>query len=494
MKMRLRCGTVLAVVVAATACMAQAEEPLARFGVISDVHVLPSDKHRSDVLRDALKYLDSRKVDGVVACGDLTQNGTISELQHFADIWKSVFPGDRRSDGGHVEKLFVYGDHDTEPTFYTGVLKYYKEHGTYPDWLLKRGDIVLNDRAKQWKAAFGEDFAPIMRKRVKGFDFVLAHLVNLDEDGMRYADPLHIPGLEEFFATNTFDLARPFFYVQHKIPKGTVGGPTQTGQDSGLTSAVLSRYPNAISLNGHKHRSATEELSLWQGAFTAIQAPALATLLTAAGRENGRCSCDAAEHDPPPQMAQIDTVMDGSHLLFMTIWPDRIVVERIDVIHGGDLVAEPWVIPWPNDGSASFEARGTGVPAPQFAKGAKVSARMIKGQDRAGSKVRQIEVRFPMARSTATTPRAYDYEVRAVLRKGVVSRIVSTKRVYSPKCYWPEKYDIGDVFCLFGRFEIPNNHDSVTFEVRPLNAWGVAGDAIKSEPTAYDPGRPLCWY
>jgi len=490
-RMRLRFGTILVAAAVVVTGMVRAEEPLARFGVISDVHILPSDKHRSDVMRDALKYLDSRKVDGVVACGDLTQNGTISELQHFADIWKSVFPGDRRSDGGHVEKLFVYGDHDTEPTFYTSTLKYYKEHGTYPDWLLKRGDIVLNDRAKQWKAAFGEDFAPIMRKRVKGFDFVLAHLVNLDEDGMRYADPLHIPGLEEFFATNTFDSVKPFFYVQHKIPKGTVGGPTQTGQDSGRTSAILAKHPNAISINGHKHRTATEELSLWQGAFTAIQSPALFTLLTAAGRENGRCSCDAALSDPPQQMPQINTIPDGSHALVMTIWPDRIVVDRVDIIHGGEPVAAPWVIKWPNDGSASFEARGKGVPAPQFAQGAQVTARKIAGSDRSGKKLAQIEVRFPPAKSTATTPRAYDYEVQAVLRKALVTRIVATKRVYSPKCYWPEQYDTGDVTCLFGRFEIPNDHDSVTFVVRPLNAWGVAGAPIESAPATYDKAKVL---
>lgn len=467
-------------------------EPLARFGVISDIHLLPSDKHRSDVFRDALKYMDARKADGVVACGDLTQNGTISELRAFGDIWRTVFPGNKRSDGEHIEKLFVYGDHDTEPSFYPHVVQYRKEHdGKNPDWLLARGDIVLNDRAKQWKAAFDEDFAPIMRKRVKGFDFVLAHLVNLDEDGMRYADPLHIPGLEEFFATNTFDSVKPFFYVQHKIPRGTVGGPTQTGQDSGRTSAILAKHPNAISFNGHKHRTATEELSLWQGAFTAIQSPALFTLLTAAGRENGRCSCDAALTDPPQQMAQINTIPDGSHALFLTIWPDRIVVDRVDIIHGGEPVATPWTIKWPNDGSASFEARGKGVPAPQFAQGAKTTAQKIAGHDRSGKALAQIEVRFPTAPSTATTPRAYDYEVRAVLRKALVTRIVASKRVYSPKCYWPEKYDTGDVTCLFGRYEIPNDHDSVTFEVRPLNAWGVAGEPIVTEPATYDKAKVL---
>ena len=468
-----------------------AAEPLARFGVISDVHISMPAGHRSDVLRASLKYMDARKVDGVVACGDLTQNGTTNELYEFGAVWDSVFPEDRRSDGGHVEKLFVYGDHDTEASFSPYYARWCRERGLDKDrFLRERGDIVLNDRAAQWKAVFREEFAPIMRKRVKGFDFVLAHLVNLDEDGMRYADPLHIPGLEEFFATNAFDSTRPFFYVQHKIPKGTVGGPTQTGQDSGRTSAILAKHPNAIALNGHKHRTATEELSLWQGAFTAIQSPALYNLLTAAGRENGNCSCDAAEADPPPQMAKMNTVPDGSHALIMAIWPDRIVVERIDVVHC-EPVAEPWVIPWPNDGTASFDVRGRGAPVPQFAPGAKVSARMFDGEDRLGNKLKQIEVRFPPARSTATTPRAYDYEVRAVLRKALVVRTVSTKRVYSPKCYLPEGYDTNDVTCLFGRFEIPNDHDSVTFEARPLNAWGVAGEAIESEPGTYDKAKVL---
>ena len=494
--MKITCVAVVVALCAKALFAVSAEEPLARFGIISDSHILLSDPHRSDVLRDAFRYFDSRKVDGVVACGDLTQNGTIEELQEFAGIWKSVFPGDRRSDGEHVEKLFIYGDHDTEPTFFPNVVKYRREHGgSNPDWLVKRGDIVLNDRARQWKAAFDEDFAPIVRKRVKGFDFVLAHLVNLDEDGMRYADPLHIPGLEEFFATNTFDAVRPFFYVQHKIPRGTVGGPTQTGQDSGRTSAILTRHPNAISLNGHKHRSAVEELSLWQGAFTAVQSPALYNLLTAAGRENGNCSCDAPTANPPQQMKPVYTVDDGSHALVMTIWADRIVIDRIDVVHGGEPVAAPWVVKWPKDGRASFEARGEGVPAPQFAEGASVRVTKIpEGRDRAGNKVWQLEVRFPAAKSTATTPRAYDYEVQAVLKKALVTRVVSMKRVYSPKCYLAEERDTGDVVCLFGRNEIPDDHDSVTFVVRPLNAWGIAGDAIKSTPAAYDNARARCWY
>ena len=45
--------------------------------------------------------------------------------------------------------------------------------------------------------------------------------------------------------------------------------------------------------------------------------------------------------------------------------------------------------------------------------------------------------------------------------------------------------------CLFGRFEIPNDHDSVTFEVRPLNAWGKPGEPIMTEPATYDKAKVL---
>lgn len=171
-------------------------------------------------------------------------------------------------------------------------------------------DIYSNDRALQWKRAFGDDYRPIERRTVKGYDFVLAHIVMGDEPGLRWGEPLYIPGLEEFFATNAFDRTRPFFYVQHKIPRGTVGG------DKG---------------------------------------------------------------------------------------------------------------------------------------------------------------------------RAYDYEVTAILRKAYVRRIVGTKRVFSPKCHLAPERDKGPVVCLFGKTELPSDHDTLEFEVRPANAFGAQGEPIRSEPRSFNP-------
>lgn len=468
-----------------------AENAVLSFGVLADIHIDrrrfsdPGGGRSARVFEQALRCLDARNVDGVVIAGDLTQDGKIAELKRLAETWRKVFPGDRRSDGEPVARLFAFGDHDVEREFW--VRKYHPELLEDPEWvsMMKREHIAYVDRAKVWKDVFGENFRPIVRKTVKGYDFVLAHLVNADEDGMRYADPLHIPGLEEFFATNSFDRSKPFFYVQHKIPRGTVGGSFQSGQDSGRTTAVLSRYPNAVGFNGHKHRTATEELSLWQGAFTQIQAPGLDSLLTAAGRENSTCSCEAPCATPPQQMVPLSTRFEGSHALVVSVYRDRLFIERLDIQHGGEPVAEPWTVKLPNDGSSAYEVRGKTAGVPRFAAGAKVSVAKRRGKDRAGNECDQVVVSFPSAGSTKATPRAYDYEVTAVLSKGVVSRVVSQKRVYSPKCYWPERYDTNDVVCVFGRAEIPDNHESVKFVVRPMNAWGKAGGAIESVPDEY---------
>ena len=44
---------------------------------------------------------------------------------------------------------------------------------------------------------------------------------------------------------------------------------------------------------------------------------------------------------------------------------------------------------------------------------------------------------------------------------------------------------------VFGRAEIPDNHESVKFVVRPMNAWGKAGEAIESLPDTYWSKGPL---
>ena len=87
-----------------------------RLGVLSDIHVPTMEEGAH--FRKALRWFDTQKADGVVISGDLGFKGLVKELKCVADIWYEVFPNDRRSDGGHVEKLFVTGNHDVDGYFY----------------------------------------------------------------------------------------------------------------------------------------------------------------------------------------------------------------------------------------------------------------------------------------------------------------------------------------------------------------------------------------
>lgn len=458
-------------------------EPNAVFGVLSDVHLVPADARSVEKFKVTLRYLDSRKVDGIVICGDLTHRGTIPALRGFGRVWREIFPGDRRSDGGHVERLFVYGDHEVENMYCAVYTNDWTRRGCMEE--MRSLDICSNDRALQWKRAFGDDFCPIERKTVKGYDFVLAHIVMGDEPGLRWGEPLYIPGLEEFFATNTFDRTRPFFYVQHKIPRGTVGGDKIWGQDDGRTTKLLSKYPNAVAFCGHKHRSAAEERMCWQGAFTAFQVPGHIGVATEEGHENGASSGDRPSHSPQLQMPRLDTG-DGSQGFVMSLYDDRIVIERREFAQGGE-VAPPWTVPIPNDGSMSFASRASRAAVPQFAKGTAVAVREIRGQDRAGRATDQLSVEFPPVSGGKGLPRAYDYEVTAILRKAYVRRVVGTKRVFSTKCHLAPELDKGPVVCVFGKDELPSDHDTLEFEVRPANAFGAQGEPIRSTPRSFNP-------
>ena len=491
MRVRAVLGVSLALTLATSAASAAVADggaaPEAVFGVLADVH-LTREPARLEMFERTLRALDARKVDGVVVAGDLVQNGTVPELMAFGDVWRKVFPGNRRSDGAPVEKLFVYGDHETENMHcpvYTNA--WARVPGKMEE--MRRLDIYSNDRALQWRRAFDEDYAPIRLKRVKGFDFVLAQFVIRDEPGLRWGEPSFIPGLEAFFATNAFDRAKPFFYVQHKLPKGTVGGPAIGGQDDGRTTAILSRHPNAVAFCGHKHRTCRDERSLWQGVFTAVEVPALVSCYTPAGHENGFCSCDGADPVPPLQMPALAPWADGHQGLVMSVYADRIVFERRE-FHYGEAVAEPWVVPWPNDGSASYERRKARAGVPQFPADAAVSVRSLRGKDRRGRPTDQLEVAFPAARAVAGTPRPFDYEVRAVLTKGDVTRIAASKRVFSPKYYLADGRDTNAVTCVFAKAEIPSNRDALVFEVYPLNGFGAAGRPIASAPYLADRTPP----
>ena len=478
--------TSAAVATAAAAMPAiAAESPRLRLGVISDIHL--RGMSNADTYEKTLRWFDSCKVDAVLLCGDIADYGLESQLKAAADVWFKVFPGDRRSDGAPVARLFHYGDHDT------GIARRVQDkyRADHPEFANDR-DIASGDRKAIWEKVFREPWNPIEIKDVKGYKFVLYHFIN-SPDSSAYAKPWggHAEGLDRFLAAHAAELKgdKPFFYSQHRIMKDTAGGPLASGQDDGFSTKVLSEFPNCFAFCGHGHHMVTDETMIWQGSFTAVEVPALSYPCQRPGRENGFSTRDLAWYFPEKTtpVKQMPIMYVGSEgkgyaraALLVDVFADRIVLGRRDAMNDKWLGPD-WVVPLPLLEKKPYDHayRAAHDLAPAFPAGAKATVAERRGTDRAKNPVDQYVVSFPPAKSSGGRPRAYDYEVQATVFKGDVDCIVGTKRVYSPGIVKAEADEPEAVECVFAKDAITNNRDKLEFAVRPVNAFGRKGEAIK---------------
>ena len=425
-------------------------EPNLRIGILSDIHI--NNQASIEAFHHALTYFRERGVDGVIIAGDMADQGWISQLQSVADTWRNVFPKDKGADGRHVERLFVYGNHDMEGYRY----------GKYSDEQIAADGNNMERRAAVWKKVFGEKFQPIYLKTIKGYSFVGAH----------WYDWQHIPGVDEFLQANRERLegTRPFFYFQHAHPKDTCLGDLAWAPDNGTATEALCKFPNAVAFSGHSHTTLLDERDIWQGAFTSVGTASLSYLYLIPGREN-------SDTDGPSQMDNMPT-SGGKQGMVMSVYDDCIILERREFVHDQS-VGDDWLIPLPFSAATplSFENRAREAATPQFANGDCVAAQRRMGKDRQGSEQPQIVITFPSVLQSTHGSRAYDYEVQAEHRYYDVDRICATKRVFSPGCFLNEAHDRDEVSCVFGTSELPT-YGKLRFIVRPCECFGKKGRAI----------------
>lgn len=468
------------------------ERPNLRVGIVSDIHV--SNDRPAALFERALRYFDSREVDAVLISGDLITNGRRFEFERMVGVWNKVFPGDRRSGGARIEKLFITGNHDDDGWSY-GRVKTAEEAKT----------CYYFNREKWWREFFHEDYAPVRVREVRGYKFVLRHWVPRNvitrfPDGSSLGPKPEdvVDRTAEFMAAQTLPTDRPFFYVQHEAPNDTVNaswilkGRRWGPRDEGIATQLLSRYPNAIALSGHSHCSLTDEMSIWQGSFTAVNCSCLCGYcFTAPGRENG-WSNDDFKNNPPPEMERFD-IQSVNQGLVMEVFDDVIVFERHEFRHGHRLGPD-WVVPIGKGAARPYApaARIARTTAPQFPKDAKVTVwegegygREKSGMERAKEKHAQIYVSFPAAREMDGSPsRGWDYRVKAEL---VVADTVMTLRercVFSEGAFHAEEEETDPVVCAFNRNDVPmalNPRAIVRFTAYPRNCWGQEGKGISVE-------------
>ncbi|MBR4653439.1 MAG: metallophosphoesterase [Kiritimatiellae bacterium] len=437
--------------------------PNMKLGVVSDVHI--SSRWRQELyLEKALRWFDAQGVDAVMAPGDLAQAGLISELEKFAAVWDKVFPGDKGADGRHVEKLFVTGNHDLDAWWTKGK----------DEWREKNVFNHADNAAKVWKRLFHKDWQLIWKKEVKGYVFV----------GAQWPTKAAPPPVEAWFREHAGELAgaRPFFYTQHAHPKGTCGDG-KISHDRGEATRALSPFPNAVAITGHSHQTIVDESSMWQGAFTSINAGCLR------GGDNDRHGCGYDSTYPSYSSKKKLNKMkplpaeEGRCGLLVDIFDDHLVVHRrsfeYDVPLGDD-----WCVALPAAAGGPFDpARQRKESAgPEFAPDAKVEVVRcaVTPKDIAGPALHGkpcVQVKIPHPRAPKPGSRVYDFDVKMLVDgKCAIRRLVLANGYNVPEAMSDRPSN-----CLFGVEEVPASGD-VRFSVTPRNAFGVSGRTLVSSP------------
>lgn len=409
------------------------EKPGLTLGVLSDIHV----RDDTSVLERAFRHFADAGCDGVVIAGDLADVGLLSQLRRVGDAWRRVFPGDRDPrDGRHVEKLFIFGNHDVEGFKY-GLGTAYRKRGMDID-----GDIIANvGMEKAWRIAFDEEFAPIWRKDVNGFRFYGAH----------WSGSCGVCGLGEFYEKEraNIDPSRPFFHIQHPHPRGTCHGPESHGVDDGSSTAALSAFSNAIAISGHSHQPLTDDRAVWQGAFTSIGASSL--WFSGLPR-----SCTKFRAWQPGWFL----THDGRQGMVMRVFDGRIEIERMDFWRSQSLGPD-WIVPMPPRCVSRFSRPAS---APAFASGVRVHA----GRTGDGGAF----LRIPPAAGASS--RAYTFAVS--VREDGSDKPAVRKTVVSRAYHLPCSCDTMDTICPFAAAELPRNP---VFEVSPVSSLGAAGAPVR---------------
>ena len=433
-----------------------AGKPRLRFGVVSDIHV--TTQASCAMTEKAFRYFKSRGADAVMVCGDLADWGTVGSLELVRDAWTRVF-----GDAGTVP-LLCTGNHDFEGWWYGDMTMDMHASGHSEDEAAVKAPGGVK---AVWEKVFGEAYAPVRLRRVKGYDFVSAEYAG-DEKGKKRPD---VAGFLVAYAKRLRDTGKPFFFFQHLPIKGTTGD-SRGWADGGSVFPVLKTFPNAIAFTGHTHHPFVDERQIWQGEFTAIGTPSLSYPGFPGGHENGGAKRDGTATNAM-QMIPARRDLEGTQGFFVNVYEDRVVVERIDIEADGEESAPAWVIPFAGAKPFAPAEAEKRVPVPAFPEGASVRCEMRNTENRQGKWTIVMTCEFP----SAVVPegwRVFDYEIRAVPKDGSAPLV---KRFLSPAYHKLPSCEPARQRFWFDVAELPQDKDYVV-EVRARNCFEKASEPI----------------
>ena len=457
--------------------------PKLAFAAISDVHIVHPKGNRSagtQVFEHALDWYRRQGVDAVMIAGDLADSGIVDELEMLGAAWRKMLPGNKAPDGRPVEKIFVTGNHDFEAWKY-GAGTARKLYPTEAELAKHR---LADHYPEAWEAAFDEKYEPIYMKTVRGYRFIGSHWTV--GRGRQWGERL-----EKLIGEHAGELKgpKPFFYVQHPHPLGTVFNVRTGVCDDGRVTEALRGFPNAVAFSGHSHWAITDERSIWQGGFTSVNLGCLRrtgfcrTANAPNGYENWRTPGARRKTDAglaanrAKAMPQYGAANRCHHGMLVKVYEDRIVLERREFT-GGAPVAPDWVMPLPyaSDGPYEYKSRSERSIAPQFADGAKLTVEQTTARNRGGELVPAVRLTFPAANAERGA-RPFDYRVEIVDGDGKSSfRAVLAQGAELGVDSEPAR---GVSSCVLARASLPPG--PLTFKVQPGECFGKLGRPISAK-------------
>ena len=458
------------------------------FGVLSDTHLISSrgaveklvwnrnggrgvtengspDKY----LLSALKYFYARNVDAVMHCGDMADEGLVSEMEWTANAWRIAFPKDRAKDGRKVEKLFVSGNHEID--------RMWRVERDYPDLADRKRRMLSTDIAKHWKRIWGETYEQAWHKEVKGYHFF----------GRQYGNATH-GVFASLLATASKELGlnkgtKPFFIVSH------------TGywyREKEAFRRSISRFcRNGVAFFGHHHWSVAN----WKRIFFSVS-PELPEIQCPPCGVFGEVLSDKDAVVTGVQLKGSDKAGGRQkQFLVVSVYDDLLVIERYDCGDGIASLGADWVMPLGkrNPHPFSRDELKKVIGEPQFRKGAKLEVGWAmkgakktngtketpSGSDAAsGPSVPSLRLKIPLADGNHDS-RVYAYEVE-VAGENAGKKLL--KAVYAAGCnmgigHEPNK---GVTTLEIPKSELPPGK-AFAIAVRPLSSLGTSGKPIVAE-------------
>ena len=392
--------------------VALATQPVMRVGLITDTHVT-KDKKSCRLLKEALVLFKDHKVDMVVNIGDIADKYYEQGYRNYRETVNEVFPDANKK----PRELFVYANHDRVDRERDSVWKVFED--------VKRHLEIPND--------------PYETLTLKGYTFLVIPQFMTEQE--------YIKMLNGAVRDNP---GKPIIVFDHVPAFNTVYDSATWGERK--RRKILEKYPQAVQISGHVHGSLTNELNIWQGKFTAINAGGLAYWHGAV-------------------IGSEPVVMYSDMALILEIYPDKLVFRRFFTTTKEEYAPnDPWVVPVPFDEKTApynAERRQKESVAPEFPEKSAVAVKELKGS---------VKFEFPRALHKngvftykVEVFRKVDGGWKKLARRDQMGHFMLAENKRPAK--------VNQTFSI-GYFEAGNQYK---VEVSPVNFFGKVGKAISAE-------------